>query len=441
MEFHLLALATIIISSAVFSIEASKQGFSIEIISRDSPKSPFYNPDETPTTRIANAFRRSTNRARLFNSRTSDSISPETAESVISGGAGEYLMNISVGTPSFEIVAIADTGSDLIWTQCEPCDQCYKQDAPLFDPSHSTTYGDISCSSKKCSILKETGCSGSGSGSGSGICQYQYSYGDSSSTVGNLAVDTLTLGSTNGRPVAITKALFGCGHQNSGTFSPSGSGIVGLGGGPVSLISQLGSTISGKFSYCLVPATSRGKNTSTLNFGSNAIVSGSGVQTTPLISKDPDTFYFLTLEAISVGTKRIEFGGSRFGKTSGNIIIDSGTTLTLVPQDFFSELALEVENQVTGTRVDDPSGFLSLCYESNSNLTVPKLTVHFKGADIELKALNTFVEVSESVICFAFNPIDSGAIFGNLSQMDFLVGYDLQAKTVSFKPTDCANSP
>ncbi|WCJ27701.1 Eukaryotic aspartyl protease family protein [Euphorbia peplus] len=437
MEFNLILLSFCLISCAILSTEATKDGFSIEIINRDSSNSPFFNPDETPSQRIVNAFRRSTNRARHFNSRTSGSISPETAESVISGGGGAYLMNISVGTPSFEIVAIADTGSDLIWTQCEPCTQCFKQNAPLFDPSTSTTYRDLSCSTKQCSILENTGCSSSDSG----ICQYQYRYGDSSSTVGNLAVDTLTLGSTNGRPVAIPKSVFGCGHQNQGTFGSATSGIVGLGGGPVSLISQLGSTIAGKFSYCLVPLTSEGKKTSTLNFGSNAVVSGSGVQTTPLVSKDPDTFYFLTLEAISVGTKRIEFEGSSFGTSSGNIIIDSGTTLTLVPQTFFSELASEIENQIgeSGTRVEDPQGFLNLCYENNSGLKVPTLTVHFTGADLVLKPSNTFLQITDSVTCFTFNPSES-AIFGNLSQMDFLVGYDLQEKTVSFKATDCANS-
>ncbi|CAN1120344.1 Aspartic proteinase CDR1 [Linum perenne] len=55
--------------------------------------------------------------------------------------------------------------------------------------------------------------------------------------------------------MALPKTLIGCGYDNARTFDPKGSSIVGLGGGSTSLVSQFGSTIAGKFSYCLVPYT------------------------------------------------------------------------------------------------------------------------------------------------------------------------------------------
>ncbi|KAF2306783.1 hypothetical protein GH714_021381 [Hevea brasiliensis] len=240
-----------------------------------------------------------------------------------------------------------------------------------------------------------------------GICHYSYSYGDRSFTHGNIAADTITLGSTSGRPVSLPNSVFGCGQNNQGTFGPQGTGIVGLGGGSISLISQLGSTIGGKFSYCLVPFFSTTGNSSKLNFGSNGVVSGAGVQSTPLTRKSPDTFYFLTLEAI-------------------------------IPEDFFSDLASAVESVIRGQRVNDPTNTLSLCYRVQSNLNIPILTAHFKGANVKLRSINTFVQVSEDVTCFSFAPISDGAIFGNLAQMNFLVGYDLEGNTVSFKPSDCS---
>ncbi|KAJ9185678.1 hypothetical protein P3X46_005278 [Hevea brasiliensis] len=429
-----LAIITLCLSCLVSTDAASKrsQGFSVELISRDSPNSPFYNPEETPTQRLANALRRSISRVHHFNPESH--VSRKTVQSEIFSIRGEYLMRISLGTPPFDILAIADTGSDLIWTQCEPCSEtCYQQDAPLFNPNSSSTYRDFSCSSRQCKRV-----SGSEECDSDGICHYSYSYGDRSFTHGNIAADTITLGSTSGRPVSLPNSVFGCGQNNQGTFGPQGTGIVGLGGGSISLISQLGSTIGGKFSYCLVPFFSTTGNSSKLNFGSNGVVSGAGVQSTPLTRKSPDTFYFLTLEAISVGNKRIKFSGSTFGTTKGNIIIDSGTTLTLVPEDFFSDLASAVESVIRGQRVNDPTNTLSLCYRVQSNLNIPILTAHFKGANVKLRSINTFVQVSEDVTCFSFAPISDGAIFGNLAQMNFLVGYDLEGNTVSFKPSDCS---
>ncbi|KAJ8774163.1 hypothetical protein K2173_009594 [Erythroxylum novogranatense] len=417
--------------SSCHLVEASQRGFSVELIHRDSPKSPFYNPKETPSQRLVNAFRRSIQRvSHFYPSAVASTKSPQAR---VTNDEGEYLMKVSFGTPSFSIVAIADTGSDLIWTQCKPCTDCYKQDDPLFDPKSSTTYRDFTCSSNQCSYLDQSSCSSSN------ICQYQYQYGDQSYTNGNLAADTVTLGSTNGSPVSFPKTIIGCGHDNGGTFDAKGSGIIGLGGGQLSLIRQLGSSISGKFSYCLVPLTSQSKNSSQMNFGSNAIVSGNGVVSTPLIAGTPDTFYYLNLEAISVGNKKIPYSSSSSGSSDGNIIIDSGTTLTLIPQDFFSALSSEVDKVVGGKQTQDPNGVFQVCYTADSQLNIPTLTAHFKGADVKLNQGTIFIEAAEGVVCFAFIPTDVsvGSIFGNLAQSNLLVGYDLQAMTLSFKPTDC----
>ncbi|CAK7348519.1 unnamed protein product [Dovyalis caffra] len=413
-------------------IHAHNAGFTVELIHRDSPLSPFYNSQETDLQRINNAFRRSISRVHHFDPTVAASVSPNAAESEVTSNRGEYLMSLSLGTPPFKILGIADTGSDLIWTQCKPCEGCYKQVDPLFDPKSSKTYRDFSCDARQCSSLQQTSCSDQ-------ICQYQYSYGDQSYTNGNLAADTITLDSTAGRPVQFPKTVIGCGHRNDGTFSDQGSGIFGLGGGPLSLISQMGSSVGGKFSYCLVDLSSQAGNSSKLNFGSNAAVSGPGVQSTPLLSSDTmDTFYYLSLEAMSVGNKRIKFGGSSSETSEGNIIIDSGTTLTIVPDDFFSEFSTAVQDQVKGQRAEDPSGLLSICYGATSDLKVPSITAHFTGADVKLEPRNTFVQISDDVVCLAFASTQSGiSIYGNVAQMNFLVGYNIQGKSLSFKPTDC----
>ncbi|XP_061999133.1 aspartic proteinase CDR1-like [Rosa rugosa] len=433
------AFALFLLFVSNFSSVSAKGGFTIDLIHRDSPRSPFYNPAETPSQRLENAFRRSFGRLSHFKPTTSSSVAqPNQAESTIINNRGEYLMELAIGTPPVPIKAIADTGSDLIWTQCKPCDDCYTQTDPLFDPSKSSTYKTVPCSSNQCTELKGR-CSAKGSGSGS-ACQYEVNYGDQSYTIGDIAVDTLTLASTTGRNVSFPKTIIGCGHNNDGTFDKKGSGIVGLGGGDESLITQLGTSIDGKFSYCLIPFASEGDQTSKLNFGDNAVVSGSGVLSTPIVKDQTrKTFFFLTLEAISVDNTKIPFSSSISGSGEGNIIIDSGTTLTILEQSFYSKLEEAVDKVVGGERVSDPQIGIPLCYKVSlsQDLKVPNITVHFTGADVKLEQQNTFVRVSDDTVCFAFAPAQSLSIYGNLAQAGFLVGYDLKGKAVSFKPSDC----
>ncbi|KAL4340376.1 hypothetical protein GQ457_08G013860 [Hibiscus cannabinus] len=410
-------------------IQAQKGGFSVDMIHRDSPNSPLYNHLDTTYDRLTNALRRSFGRAHRLNPVSAPTMD---VQADIIANSGEYLMNISIGTPAFDIIAIADTGSDLIWTQCKPCSKCFKQNAPLFDPTASSTYKTISCSARQCTHLEGSSCSSYHS------CRYSVSYGDGSYSDGDVAADTLILSSTSGPPVILPNVFIGCGRHNGGTFSENESGIIGLGGGEVSLISQLGHTIAGKFSYCLLPLTEAG-NSSKMNFGSDAIVSGNGAVSTPLTKIDPPTFYVLTLEAISVGTNRIDFLYRPFGTNEGNIIIDSGTTLTLLPEDFYSQVESSVSSMIDATKVKGPDG-LSLCYNAITEFAVPDITVHFTGADVKLQPLNIFAMVTETIACFTFAPIPDLAIYGNLAQMNFLVGYDTEKQTVSFKPTDCTKN-
>ncbi|KAJ4955037.1 hypothetical protein NE237_011820 [Protea cynaroides] len=342
---------------------------------------------------------------------------------------GEYLMKISIGTPPVDVLALADTSSDLTWVQCKPCRYCYEQVAPLFDPKSSSTYRNISFDSSFC---KELGDQGS---CRRNVCRYSYSYSDESFTNGDLASETFTLGnSKSGRFISSPKQVFGCGHNNMGTFNKQASGLVGLGGGSLSLIFQLGSSINGKFSYCFVSLTAE-HETSTLSFGADTIVSRSDVVSTPLVSKSPDTYYFLTLEGVSIGRKKQSLEAAVEKVERGNIIVDSGTTLTLLPSHFYDELEAAVKGAIQLTPIDKPKE-LKLCYKIVKDIGV-LITVHFSGVDVKLNPVNTFDRVDDNIVCFAIIPTNDLAIFGNIAQINFLVGYDRKGRTVSFKPTDC----
>ncbi|KAI4302186.1 hypothetical protein MLD38_037967 [Melastoma candidum] len=69
-------------------------------------------------------------------------------------GSANYLVTVSLGTPGKKLQLIMDTGSDVTWTQCSPCvTSCYNQTDAIFDPSKSSTYANISCSSSICTTI------------------------------------------------------------------------------------------------------------------------------------------------------------------------------------------------------------------------------------------------------------------------------------------------
>lgn len=153
----------------------------------------------------------------------------------------EYLARMAIGTPPRPVALTLDTGSDLVWTQCAPCRDCFDQGRiPLLDPASSSTYAALPCAAPQCRALPFTSCRG-----GNGSCAYVYHYGDKSVTVGNLATDLFTLGEDTNN--AGRRLTFGCGHINKGVFQSNETGIAGFGRGRWSLPSQLNVT---SFSYC-----------------------------------------------------------------------------------------------------------------------------------------------------------------------------------------------
>lgn len=296
-------IISFICASSLTIIGATTLGFSVELIHRDSPKSPFYDNSTTPSEKLHNALHHSVNRATHFFSKPKAlSNSPEISLKYVSQ---EYIMAYSMGTPSFQTYGIADTGSDFIWLQCMPCFLCYNQTIPMFDLyASSSTYRNYLCRSKMCRDVKtsvyQTYCDVLKG------CAFKMKYLSNQSSLGSVAHDTLTLLTSNGDRVSFPMTVFGCAHETIGPFVAESSGVVGLGRGHFSLIYQMGIYTELKFSYCLAPYFSSA--TSKMQFGQNAVVSGPGVVTTPLGSvKNKETHYYVTLEGISVEDTRIDF--------------------------------------------------------------------------------------------------------------------------------------
>ncbi|KAL1355640.1 aspartic proteinase CDR1-like [Arachis duranensis] len=405
------------------TFEAYNPGFSVQLIRKNS----FYSPFS-----ISNHFHKHKHRHLPFSRVPKKPLASGPFTRVISNN-GDFLMKLSLGSPPVEIYGLIDTGSDLVWTQCIPCNNCYKQKNLMFEPQRSETYSSIPCDSEECNLVPGQTCSPQK------LCGYSYGYADSSVTQGVLSRETTTFSSTNGDSTVVEGIVFGCGHKNTGTFNENDMGIIGLGGGPLSLVSQVGAKYGGRrFSQCLVPFHTDPNSSGTISFGEASDVSGEGVVTTPLVSAEGQTLYLVTLKGISVGDKFVPFDCSN-EVSKGNIMIDSGTPATYLPQEVYDQLVEELKMQINLRPIlDDPDLGTQLCYKSETNLEGPILTAHFDGADVQLMPIQTFISPKDGVFCFAMAGANDGEyIFGNFAQANILIGFDLDKRTVSFKPADC----
>jgi hypothetical protein len=305
----------------------------------------------------------------------------------------------------------------------------------LFDPSKSSTYSDIPCLSEQCRLLEIPTCSPEN------LCKYAYDYEDKSISQGVLAKETVTMTSTSGGKVSID-IVFGCGHNNSGTFSDHDMGIIGLGGeGALSFVSQIASTFGRKsFSHCFAPyGTDPSISAGKMSFGNGSEVLGDGVVSTPLIFRHLFTAFFVTLNGISVGDKYLPYDSSAT-VSKGNVLLDSGSPDMLMPRDFYDRFVAEVKHQIPLDPIVDDGK--QLCYRSElTNLDGPILTVHFEGADVVLTPVHIFIPYNGGIFCFtvrAFENVDNEfGIYGGFAQSNFLIGYDMEEMMISFKPADC----
>ncbi|PWZ36743.1 Aspartic proteinase nepenthesin-1 [Zea mays] len=415
------------------------------------------DPDTTAPQFVRDALRRDMHRQRSrsfgrdrdrelaeSDGRTSTTVSARTRKDLPNGG--EYLMTLAIGTPPLPYAAVADTGSDLIWTQCAPCGtQCFEQPAPLYNPASSTTFSVLPCNSSL------SMCAGALAGAAPPpgcACMYYQTYG-TGWTAGVQGSETFTFGSSAADQARVPGVAFGCSNASSSDWNGS-AGLVGLGRGSLSLVSQLG---AGRFSYCLTPFQDT-NSTSTLLLGPSAALNGTGVRSTPFVASPArapmSTYYYLNLTGISLGAKALPISPGAFSLKpdgTGGLIIDSGTTITSLANAAYQQVRAAVKSQLVTTlpTVDgsDSTG-LDLCFAlpaptSAPPAVLPSMTLHFDGADMVLPA-DSYMISGSGVWCLAMRNQTDGAMstFGNYQQQNMHILYDVREETLSFAPAKCS---
>eukprot|EP00250_Pteridium_aquilinum_P021512 c25149_g2_i1 orf=242-1672(+) len=351
-------------------------------------------------------------------------------------GSANYIITIGLGTPAQELSVVIDTGSDLAWTQCAPCIACYNQTHPLFNPSASSSYQQVTCASPECSQLGSLSTSTCSSANATTNCKYRIDYLDGSFTNGDFALDTLTVGSD----VASTTYPFGCGHQNQGLFTGL-DGLLGFSRDPLAFSMQTKAIFGQIFAYCLPPIFS--SSPGYIAFGGEGDL---GSENTPLVALNTTSLYVVVLEYI-----KVECSSTIITPINKAFVVDSGTVITRLDISLYNEVrdAFRMATSSSVSLTSPPTGFeaFDTCYSvsdtTNDNIDqlFPYITFSLKGSlDFTPQAHNLVIPVDSSTVCLALLPLNTSSglsILGNYQQQGHLFTFDIPGSTLSITYDAC----
>ncbi|KAL4334886.1 hypothetical protein GQ457_07G024110 [Hibiscus cannabinus] len=330
---------------------------------------------------------------------------------------GNYVVKVKLGTPGQTMFMVLDTSNDVAWAPCSGCTGC---STTTFSPNASSSYGSLDCSLPQCTQVHGLSCPATGPAS----CSFNQSYGGDSSFSASLVQDSLTLAND-----VVPNFAFGCINTISGKSVPP-QGLLGLGRGPLSLLSQSGALYSSVFSYCL-PSFKSYYFSGSLKLG--PVGQPENIQTTPLL-KNPHrpSLYYVNLTGVSVGELRVPIAPEYLAfnpNTGAGTIIDSGTVVTRFVQPLYAAIRNEFVKQVKGPFTT--IGVFETCFEASAEVEAPLITLHFEGLSMKLPMENNFLHTSAgSRACLAIAPVPNNVnaamnVIANLQQQNHRILFDV----------------
>nr|GMC82281.1 aspartyl protease AED3-like [Ipomoea batatas] len=325
-----------------------------------------------------------------------------------------YIVRAKIGTPPQTLLLAMDTSSDAAWIPCTGCAGCPA--SAHFSPPKSTTFKNVSCGAPQCHLMPKSTCEG-------GACSFNVSYGVST-IAGNLSQDTVTLATD-----AVPGYTFGCVRRATGSSMPP-QGLLGLGRGPLSLLSQTQSLYKSTFSYCLPSFKSP-------NFAGSLRLGPTGqplrIKYTQLL-KNPrrSSLYYVNLVGIKVGRRVVDIppGSFAFNPVTGaGTVIDSGTVFTRLVEPAYAAVRNEFRRRMgKNTTVTSLGGF-DTCY--TVPVTVPTITFMFQGMNVTLPQDNFLIHsTAGSTTCLAMAAAPDNVnsvlnVIANMQQQNHRILFDV----------------
>ncbi|KAB2010137.1 hypothetical protein ERO13_D10G193000v2 [Gossypium hirsutum] len=318
-----------------------------------------------------------------------------------------YIVKANIGTPPQPMLMAMDTSSDAAWVPCTGCIGC---SSTAFDFAKSTTFKTLGCQAAQCKQVPNPTCGGS-------ACAFNMTYGGST-IAGNLSQDTITLATD-----PIPNYTFGCLQKTAGSSVPP-QGVLGLGRGPLSLLSQSQNLYQSTFSYCLPSIRSP-------NFSGSLRLGPSGqpvrIKYTPLL-KNPrrPSLYYVNLIGIRVGRRIVDIPPSAIAfnpSTGAGTIIDSGTVFTRLVEPAYVAVRDAFRRRVRVANVTSLGGF-DTCYSVPIN--APTITFMFSGMNVTLPQENLLLHsTAGSITCLAMASAPALNVIANMQQQNHRVVFDV----------------
>ncbi|XP_010479040.1 PREDICTED: aspartic proteinase Asp1 [Camelina sativa] len=357
---------------------------------------------------------------------------------------GYYSVLLKIGNPPKAFQFDIDTGSDVTWVQCNaPCSGCTVGPPFQYTPKANT----VPCSDPICSALhwpNKPQCPNPKE-----QCDYEVEYADQGSSMGALVTDQFPLTTLNGAIVQ-PRLAFGCGYDQSFPSAhppPATAGVLGLGKGKISILSQL---VSAGVTRNVVGHCLSSKGGGYLFFGDNLIPS-TGVAWTPLLS--PDNHY-------TTGAAEILFNGKPTGLKGLKLIFDTGSSYTYFNSKTYQTIVKLIETDLKATPLKDAKEdkTLPICWKGakpfKSVLDVKTyfktLTINFtngrKNTQLQIPPESYLIISNTGNVCLGLlNGSEVGLqdsnVIGDISMQGLMVIYDNEKQQLGWVTADCNKLP
>ncbi|XP_052161249.1 aspartyl protease 25 [Oryza glaberrima] len=339
-----------------------------------------------------------------------------------------YVVRARLGTPAQQLLLAVDTSNDAAWIPCSGCAGC--PTSSPFNPAASASYRPVPCGSPQCVLAPNPSCSPNAKS-----CGFSLSYADSSLQAA-LSQDTLAVAGD------VVKAYtFGCLQRATGTAAPP-QGLLGLGRGPLSFLSQTKDMYGATFSYCL-PSFKSLNFSGTLRLGRNG--QPRRIKTTPLLANPHrSSLYYVNMTGIRVGKKVVSVPASALAfdpATGAGTVLDSGTMFTRLVAPVYLALRDEVRRRVGAAAAVSSLGGFDTCY--NTTVAWPPVTLLFDGMQVTLPEENVVIHTTYGTTsCLAMAAAPDGVntvlnVIASMQQQNHRVLFDVPNGRVGFARESC----
>ncbi|RMZ89202.1 hypothetical protein DV736_g3578, partial [Chaetothyriales sp. CBS 134916] len=343
-----------------------------------------------------------------------------TVEQTLNNEESLYYANVTLGTPEQSLQLHLDTGSSDLWVNSPSSSLCQSSSSACeggtYDSSSSSTYKLVNN-------------------------DFNISYVDGSGALGDYVSDTLDFGG-----VTLTDFQFGVGSS-----STSAQGVLGIG----YVINEVQVNRAGLKSYPNLPAAlvnaghiqsnayslwlnDLDASTGTILFGGVNSAKYTGDLATVPVIKTYGNYYTLSIALTGVGISGQSLSSSSL---PAGVLLDSGSTLTYLPNDITSS----IYDQVNAVYDSSVGAAYAECSLQNSN---GYLDFEFSGQKISVPYNELLIEVSEvngqqltfqngaAACLFGIAPADdSSSVLGDTFLRSAYVVYDLDNNEISLAQT------